>query len=100
MLKNYQNKLKEAIKFEIKFYQMKNLTVYSIYIKYLLMLLVGLVSTPVYIITDGNIPAGECIIEEVRKLSYGLSVNDTSYVVVCKSRASNHHFINGIILIL
>jgi len=46
---------------------------------YLLISAVGLMSTPVYIIADDNIPAGECVIEEVPMLSNGLSVNDTSY---------------------
>jgi len=49
-------------------------------------------STPVHIIADDNIPAGECVIEEVPMLSYGVSVNDTSYIVLCKSRAANESF--------
>jgi hypothetical protein len=59
---------------------------------YLLMNALGNISTPVYIIADEEIPVGQFRAFEVQSLAHGVSVNDTAYVVLCKSRAGNEAF--------
>ena len=52
----------------------------------------GNISTPVYIIGDEEIPVGQFQSFEAQSLAHGVSVNDTAYVVLCKSRAGNEAF--------